>query len=532
MQAKHHFFHKQYRIVGANFRASIRFAICAHFGMPIFIMPMLFTMLVLSACNAMPTLVSAAATPVAATDGASSVVTSALTTANPITTANAVTATLEITTSDPTTLAAATTPVTATAAMTTSANVTTTVTVTASARMTVTGDTQPGAILAMQLLETVTTTDINGLSAGFYPANNLVDSQYAVDVYRLTLQSSTEIGDPIAVQADLYIPRVATETEFPVLGYAPGTTGLGDGCAPSLESTLGRQWGSYRTHMLSYAAQGFIGVLPDGMSYADPDRPHEYFIAELEAHMLLDAARAAYGFFAEPHAGVGARPQAALFLAGYSNGGHTAFAAKDFAADYAPELPLRGVVSHGATTNVEALIRESPIFTPYLIYAYRHFFGAEVIGPEHVFLDGWLPSFDQDVLTKCVDDIFVYYTNDPQGMYRPDFRTALFDGQLADQYPLFKAVLDANYAGTFGGFTVPVAFFQGTADYVVTPESQQRFAGLLCEQEQPVTYIPLPAVQHVYTRQVSFTDTIAWMQSIAGGETPSNNCAELGVTTE
>ncbi|MEZ4725701.1 MAG: lipase family protein [Caldilineaceae bacterium] len=446
-----------------------------------------------------------------------------ITTTTVITPAMPVTATIAITTAA---------PVTATVAVTTAAPVTTTPVTTTTAATTATGttiaaDSPWGTILNAQLVERVAMEEINNLSAGFYPASNLVDAQYAVDVYRLTVQSSDELGEPIELQTDLYLPRVAAETSFPVLAYAPGTTGLGDGCAPSQEYLLGRQWGSYRTHMLSYAGQGFIGVLPDGLSYNDADRPHEYFIAELEAHTLLDAARAAYRFLAEPPPGMGARPQDALFFAGYSNGGHTAFAAKDFAADYAPELPVRGVISHGATTNVEALMRESPIFTPYLIYAYRHFFGAEVIGPEDVFLEHWLPSFDQDAQIRCVDDIFIYYTNDPQGMYRADFRTALFNGQLGDQYPLFKAVLDANYAGTFGGFDIPVVFFQGTADYVVTPASQERFATFLCEQGEPVTYATLPAVQHVYTRQVSFKATIAWMEGIANGQTPQSNCAQI-----
>lgn len=439
--------------------------------------------------------------------------TAVITAVNPVTPANPITAS---------------TPITTTAAPTPTAATTTSVATTATSAA-AEGALQPGAILNSQLIETVAVDEINRLSATFYPASNLIDALYAVDIYRLTVQSTDELGAAISIQTDLFIPRVNRETAFPVLGYAPGTTGLGDGCPPSQEYTLGRQWGDYRTHMLSYAGQGFIGVLPDGMSYTNPDRPHEYFIAELEAYTLLDAARAGYAFFTNAPAAVKARPRNALFFAGYSNGGHSAFAAKDFAAEYAPELPLRGVISHGATTNVEALLRESPIFTPYLIYAYRHFFGAEVIGPEDVFLDNWLPSFDQDALTKCVDDIFVYYTNDPQGMYRPEFRTALFNGKLIDQYPLFKTVLDANYAGTFGGFTIPAAFFQGTADYVVTPESQQSFAKLLCIKGEPVTYVTLPAVQHVNTRQVSFKATIAWMQGIAKGQTPQSNCAQIGV---
>lgn len=479
-----------------------------------FLLWLLFALLLVAACNSNLALIPAATTPVlqptstpAPATAPLTATTTALTTTMPVTSATAMTPSAAITTTAPTTTAKAVT--------TTAAGVTA-------------SDSHWGAILHAELVETVTITEINRLSAGFYPASNLVDARYGVAIYRLTVQSSDETGAPLALQTDLYLPQVASAKAFPVLAYAPGTTGLGDGCAPSLEYAAGRQWGSYRTHMLSYAGQGFIGVLPDGMSYHDPERPHEYFISELEAHTLLDSARAAYAFLAKPSAAVKARAQAALFFAGYSNGGHTAFAAKDFAADYAPELPLRGVISHGATTSVEALLRESPIFTPYLIYAYRHFFGAEVIGPEDVFLDDWLPTFDADALTLCVDDIFTYYTNDPQGMYRPAFRTALFNGTLGDSYPLFKAVIDANYAGTFGGFTIPAAFFQGSADYVVTPTSQQRFAAFLCQQGEPVTYVTLPAVQHVSTRQVSFKATIAWMQGIAQGQTPQNDCAQMG----
>jgi hypothetical protein len=43
------------------------------------------------------------------------------------------------------------------------------------------------------------------------------------------------------------------------------------------------------------------------------------------------------------------------------------------------------------------------------------------------------------------------------------------NGTLGDSYPLFKVVLDVNYAGAFGGFDIPVAFFQVMADYIVTP---------------------------------------------------------------
>lgn len=383
----------------------------------------------------------------------------------------------------------------------------------------------PGTVLNVQFVERVTAAAIDQASQFFYPADNLLEARYDVDIYRLEVQSTTETGDPIDLQTDVYVPRVDDRTAFPIFAYAPGTTGLGDSCAPSQEIVLGRGWGSYYTHMLSYAGQGYIGVIPDGMSYDDPERPHEYFIAELEAHTLLDAVRGAQRFLAEGDSA--AQPLDAIFFGGYSNGGHTAFAAKDFAAEYAPELPIRGIISHGATTNVETLMRESPVFTPYLIYAYQFYYGEEVITPQQVFTQNWLPTFTQDVATKCVDEIFVYYSNDPVAMYNAEFRNALVNGELAERFPLFKTVLDANYAGTFGGFDLPVVFFQGTADSTVTPLAQQEFAQDLCAQEQPVTYSALPTVRHVDTRQRSFIATLEWMQTIVDGEMPENTCGEL-----
>jgi predicted esterase len=388
---------------------------------------------------------------------------------------------------------------------------------------------QRGAILESTFIESVSIDEIDGISQRFYPSSNFVTATHAVDIYRVRFQSSNELGEPEDAQADLFIPRADGPDEFAVFVYAPGTTGIGNACPPSREAEVGRAWGGYRPHMLTYAGQGFIGVLPDGQNYDNPDRPHEYFISEIEAHVVLDSARAAYNFYATEMAdAVQAQPTNAVFIAGYSNGGHMAFAAKDFAEEYAPELPIRGVISHGATTNAEILMQENPIFSPYLIYVYRHYYGSETITPEQVFAMEWLPTFRSDVLNKCVDEIFAYYSNDPQRMYNARFRTALANGQLAEQYPIFKAVLDANYAGIFGGFDIPVAFFQGTADYTVTPPSQERFATDLCRRGQPVTYESLPAVQHVSTRQSSFVATLEWMRNILAGETPRNDCGQIG----
>jgi predicted esterase len=283
----------------------------------------------------------------------------------------------------------------------------------------------------------------------------------------------------------------------------------------------------YHSYMLEYTAQGFIGVLPNYQGFDDIDQSHPYFISKFQARALLDAARAAYNFLAESPR-VAARPLDAVVIAGYSSGGHAAFAAKDFAASYAPEVPLKGVIGHGPTTNIETLFKEDAVFSPYIVQAYRDFYGPEVVDPAAIFQDHWLTNFEADVMTRCVDNIFNYYSPNARQMYRPNFVEALFAGRLEAVAPAFKAALETNAAGLSpDGVEIPVLILQGTADQVVTPPSQMQFAANLCQLGNQVTYLSYPAVDHPNIRRVSFRDTINWIESVARGNLPESSCASL-----
>jgi acetyl esterase/lipase len=279
--------------------------------------------------------------------------------------------------------------------------------------------------------------------------------------------------------------------------------------------------------MLEYTAQGLIGVLPNYQGFDTANQLHPYFISEFQARALLDAARAAYNFFAESPQ-TAARPMEAVVMAGYSSGGHAVFAAKDFAAGYAPELPLKGVIGHGPTTSAQTLFKEAPIFSPYIVQAYRDFYGPEVVDPADIFRDRWLASFEADVMSRCVDGLFSYYSYSARQMYRPEFIEALSAGRLQAVAPAFKAALEANAAGLSpDGIDIPALILQGTADQVVTPPSQRQFAASLCQLGNHVTYLSYPAVDHPNIRQASFRDTINWIENAANGNLPESSCASL-----
>lgn len=371
---------------------------------------------------------------------------------------------------------------------------------------------EPGQVAAVEFLRT------------FQPAGN-----YEVDLYRLHYQTYDRDDQPVEVRANVYIPRSGKEETFPILVYGGGTTGLKANCAPLDELARGGNWGSYHYQMLEYTAQGFITVWPEWQGFKSESAIHPYFLAEPQARTMLDSVRAVYRFFDGSVATeLAATPQEAVFLGGYSSGGHAAFAAKDLAHDYAPELPVKGIFGHGPTTDPETLLIESPIFSPYLIYAYRTLLGDTVIAPNRVFQDRWLADFEVDVTTRCVDNAFAYYSFSARQMYRPEFREALAAERLQSISPAFKRALDANSAGlSQRGADIPILILQGTADTVVTPDSQAAFAAELCRLGHKVTFNVYRAVSHADTRRVSFWDTLAWLRSQANGEAPESDCATL-----
>jgi len=378
--------------------------------------------------------------------------------------------------------------------------------------------------------ETLSREAIDNLLRSFLYASVLLPAQYEVDAYRIWFQTRNENGEMTAVQADLRFPRVPEPTDLAVFVYGAGTTGIASKCAPLNEQFIGRNWGNYRTHMLSYASQGFITILPNWQGYDERGETHPYFVSELEGRVMLDAARAVYGFFDNPpSADILARPSSDVFLGGYSQGGHGVFAAARIATTYAPELNIRGLIGHAMSPDVEGLMYDSPWYSPYIVYAYRDFYGEETVDPADVFLPKWLTTFEEDASSKCIDEVFEYYSNDASRLFTPEFRDALYNNRLAEVAPQFKAQLDLNDSSNKAYPAVPMLLLHGAADPIVKVRTIQAFVSNLCSMGHSVTYRLYPGVSHFQTRQSGYGDTMRWMQQILGGETPVSVCGSAAV---
>lgn len=385
-----------------------------------------------------------------------------------------------------------------------------------------------GKIISAEYVESFSIDDINALSQKFYPLDNFVPAKYGVETYRIWFQTIDDQGNIIETRADIYFPQVSSPIQFPIFAYGSGTTGVGNNCATLDEQLHKRDWGTYRTHLASYASHGFVTMLSNWQGFDIPDRTHPYFIAELEGYVMLDGIRALYNFFANPPTGnILAQPGYQIFFGGYSQGAHGAFAANYMAATYAPEIePLvKGIIGHASAPDVEGLIYDSPRYSPYVVYAYRNFYGPDLIDPAEVFLPKWLPNLEESVTSKCIDEVFKFYPNVAEEIYQPAFMEALYNDQLADKFPAFNEKLDANNSGNLLDLNVPAIILHGSADPIVTVETNERFVAKMCNSGKNVTYRLYEGIHHFQTRQHSFVDTLTWMQQILAGHTPESECS-------
>jgi len=375
----------------------------------------------------------------------------------------------------------------------------------------------PGTVISVRPAGTARPGQIRSICAPLFEGYSMPPVRHAVDSYLMRFTSRDTDGSPAEVVAMVFVPQFSVSTARPVLVFGSGTTGLGDDCAPSLEEAEKRYFGRYRENMLAYAGMGFIVALPDYIGFDDPSRPQRYFSKIAEGHVMLDAARALYNYLAGSAHVV--TPLPVVFAAGYSQGGHAAFAAADMRSSYAPEIPLAGVMGFGSTNDVEALLREGTCYAPLIFYTYEVLYGRSDIDPAAYLQERWAKTLEADVNRMCVDAFQKYYGFDGKRVYRPEFHDALYGLRLTESYPSLAARLAENTTG-LTGHGLPALIVQGGADFIVTSATQSLFVAALRGTGSIVTYREYKGVPHKGTRQAGFAESIEWMEDVARGDAP------------
>jgi len=374
-------------------------------------------------------------------------------------------------------------------------------------------------ITSAKLVETLSPAAIDKLAAVLWKPLAAPKAILTVDSWLLTFQSVYPDGAPATITAQLFIPEYPDTQRRSLYVFATGSTGITAACRASREHIAGIRWGLYRTHVLAWAGQGVVGMLPDYMGFADKGRLQPFYSAVAEGRMLLDAIRAARAFMASGQAdaakGVG---DTVPFVAGFSQGGHAAFAAADLRDSWAPDVNLSGVIGYGPAADVQTLFREFPVDAPMAIYTYSKMYGTDRFDPAKILLPKWADTLEDDVTRQCIGGMQAYYPWKPRDMFRKEFADALLGGKLATAYPSVDAIMKENSTG-LTGHGIPALILEGTDDIVVSVKSQTAWAESLRARGSAVQLSIYKGVRHD-SRQAGFPEALAWVKALTAGGTP------------
>lgn len=348
--------------------------------------------------------------------------------------------------------------------------------------------------------------------------------RFTVTYWLIRYTSTDSQGQPLTEYARVYVPD-NLGAKVPLVSFAPGTTGLADSCATSLEQPQVHNLGDYQAHYLALASQGSVVVAPDYEGMRDPNRLHHYMVGDLEGRAVLDAIRAAGQM--RP---VALASNGHVYLAGYSQGGQAAAFADQIAPTYAPDLHISGYIGYAPVSDVKRtwqdILHGSTLdwFGPYVLASYSDYYHDQ---PEtdKVLLPRWSEHLMSDVQAHCIDSAPHFWGEKPDQIYTPEFLAALADGQLAAHgYPVLAAELGANSA--LGDTTpTPKLLVQGEKDDVILPAQTSDFAARLClNRAGAVSEQVIPGANHYTIPVAGFAVVWQWIQNLEAGQPAPTQC--------
>jgi len=325
--------------------------------------------------------------------------------------------------------------------------------------------------------------------------------------WRVLYRSEDQHGAPVAVSG-LVLEPTEEAGPRPLVAIAHGSTGVAEDCAPSLSA---RPLASLPAVEEALEA-GFVVAASDLPGLGTPG-PHPYLLGEASAHAVLDSVRAARDLALVD------RDQVAIW--GFSQGGHAALFAAELAPEYAPELPLDGVVAFAPATDLAAIIQrsESSVFGTLLVInavvawaeAYDELEVADVLEEDSL-------AIALDISGRCLDGLSLPAST-VQSVRLRSALASLDDPDAAAWAP----VLAANSPS--GRLAAPLLVLQGTADPFVPSDITEAYVVERCADGDDVELRLVTGAEHFTLSWRTADDAVAWTQDRFAGEPTTPSCS-------
>ncbi|MGW5715990.1 alpha/beta fold hydrolase [Amycolatopsis sp. NPDC003865] len=335
------------------------------------------------------------------------------------------------------------------------------------------------------------------------------------NVQRIMYRSTDTHGSPIAVTGTVLTPRTAWKGAGvrPVVSYAVGTQGEGDGCAPSKALAAGFEYeGPFIAGLLT---RGYGVVVTDYEGLGTPG-DHTYVNRAAEGHAVLDAIRAAQRL---PEAGL--PDDGPVAIAGYSQGGGASAAAAELQPSYAPELKLKGAYAGAVPADLASVAKNLDGH-----YAFG-FLAFAMVSMNYAYPELNIPAllnargkqvFEQ-VRTECTVEAIAAHAFTQSAELTNDGRPVT--GFLGEE-PYASRVAEQKIGRLKP--SAPVLIVHSALDDIV-PYAQDRDLGRTwCGKGVKVQFSTSLVPTHVLTAVRAFPEAFAWLEGRFAGLPAVSNC--------
>ncbi len=301
--------------------------------------------------------------------------------------------------------------------------------------------------------------------------------------WRMLYTTTRADGSPTVSGALVLAAATRPAGPRPVIAWAHGTTGVAEGCAPSLLPEPYPFTGIVPA-LDQVIARGWVLVATDYPGLAT-EGPHEYLIGKGEGQAVLDAVKAAWQI---PSLSLDHR----AVVWGHSQGGHAALWTGGIAARYAPEVDVIGVAAMAPATHLTVLVEEgqdSPIRTMMSSYAMTAY---SAVYPDVRFDEYVRPAarlLARGMAGRCLAAPGGYFSlYEARLLRRNIFGRSPSSGPLGERF-------DANTPRL--PITAPLLIAQGDADDLVLPHVQDQYVADRCEAGQALEYRAYAGLDHL-----------------------------------
>lgn len=337
-------------------------------------------------------------------------------------------------------------------------------------------------------------------------------------VTRMMYKSTDGHGDPMAVTGTVLVPKKkwTGSGERPVIGYGPGTQGVADKCAPSRQMGLGQEYeGPMMTALLE---SGYALAITDYEGSGTPG-PHTYMVRGSQGHALLDGVRAAQDLGVE-----GLDADNPVALVGYSQGGAATSAAVEIAADYAPELKLKGAFAGAVPGDLgtSAGSLDSGLYTAFLLMAIDSV-GTNYGVPTESYMNAKGMKEIEGVRSECTIEAIANHA------FVDTSTLTKSGGSLTEiaTRPEFAQALKEQKIGVNRKPEVPVMMSHSLLDDVVPYQSGRNLAKRWCAQGANVSWNTTAGPGHIGGYVAAVPQALYFLKSRFDGKRQLSSCWRL-----